>query len=320
MAEHMVREPLSGINILIAGSFKILNAILALIPLHVEGGLAGLTAVIICYRKALGISTHHGINVRDYSETAEKGFAILEDGSKPEADIVIGAEGVGCWCGKKEEPVSSGSGYAIYRPAVPLKHALKNPELAKVYDEKPHVTVHVGYNTHVVADWSKTQSSDRVLRYVKDWGSIVPTLVNSVPNKEVIDWRLMWRNPQPNASGATMAMEDGITLAACLHISGKNHIPLVARVYNKLREWGLRCVNSGTTRIGMLFMKNPNPLNRIVDNWLPKNNPEQYSYDNHAACVKNIIEGAPLTNITHIQDLLQAAKEGRDVLNAGDWS
>ncbi|KAK0190814.1 hypothetical protein F5146DRAFT_1137633 [Armillaria mellea] len=451
MAEHMVREPLTGIDILIAG-----------------GGLAGLTAAIECYRKghnvrvierrpglepfgdligiqasairamrkwpgfvekltendfgpnlhmykfdgtligifplgifdsdigegavalsrldahralheyatALGISIQHGISVRDYSETAEKGFAILEDGSKLEADLVIAADGVGgkAWglvSGKKEEPVSSG--YAVYRTTFPLEHALKNPELAKVYGEKPHVTAHIGYNTHIVTgknksnvcwmmtylddgnateDWSKTQSSDCALRYVKDWGSIVPALVNSVPDKQVIDWKLMWRNPQPNwvspmgrvaqigdaahtllptsASGATMAMEDGIALAACLHIGGKNDIPLAARVYNKASRMGFKTREQWHHTDWDAIMKNPKPLSRIVGKWLAKHNPEQYSYDNYAACAKNIMEGTPFVNTNTppgytyepwtVQDLLQAAKDGRDVLDAGDWS
>ncbi len=93
---------------------------------------------------------------------------------------------------------------------------------------------------------------------MKEWDSFVPTLISSVPNKEVTDWKLMWRNPQPkwvspmgriaqigdaahtllptSASGATMAMEDGITLAACLQVSGKDDVPLAAWVYNKLRS------------------------------------------------------------------------------------
>ncbi|KAK0206683.1 hypothetical protein DFS33DRAFT_611258 [Desarmillaria ectypa] len=458
MAEHMAREPLSGIDVLIVG-----------------GGLAGLTAAIECYRKghdvrvverrpgldpfgdliaiqpsvihimrkwpgfvekltenefgsnihmykfdgtligifpvgvfdsaigeraialsrldahralheyatALGISIQHGINVQDYSETPENGFAILEDGSKLEADLVIAADGVGGkgWgliSGKKEEPVSSG--YAIYRTTFPLEYALKNPELAKVYDESPRGTVHIGHNTHMVTgknknsvcwmmtylddgnateDWSKIQSSDCALRYVKDWDSIVLALVNSVPNKEVVDWKLMWRNPQPkwvspmgrvaqigdaahsllptSGSGATMAMEDGITLAACFHISGKNDIPLAMRVYNKLRFERVSCAQ----RMGFktreqwhhtdwdAVMKDPKPLSRIVGDWLSKHNPEQYTYDNYAACAKNVTEGAPFVNTNTppgytyepwtVQDLLQAAKEGRDVLDTGDW-
>lgn len=67
----------------------------------------------------------------------------------------------------------------------------------------------------------------------------------------------MWRNPQPrwastqgrviqigdaahpflpsSASGATMAMEDAYSLAACLQIAGKGDISLAAKVHNHLR-------------------------------------------------------------------------------------
>lgn len=111
------------------------------------------------YATALGIPIEHGVNVQDYSETAEKGFAILEDGSKLEADLVIAADGVGgtAWgivSGKKEQPISSG--YAIYRMTFPLNHALKVPELAKVFDESPRTIIHIGHNTHIVTGKNKT--------------------------------------------------------------------------------------------------------------------------------------------------------------------
>lgn len=68
----------------------------------------------------------------------------------------------------------------------------------------------------------------------------------------------MFRNPKPNwvsphgyvvqlgdaahtflpssGNGATQAMEDGTSLASCLHLAGKAQVPLAARVYNKLRS------------------------------------------------------------------------------------
>lgn len=67
----------------------------------------------------------------------------------------------------------------------------------------------------------------------------------------------MWRNPQPtwtspngrvvqlgdaahtfipsSGSGATQALEDGIYLASCLQISGKERAGLASKIYNKLR-------------------------------------------------------------------------------------
>ncbi|KAK0448001.1 hypothetical protein EV421DRAFT_107486 [Armillaria borealis] len=461
MAENIVREPLSGIDILIAG-----------------GGLAGLTAAIECYRKghnvrvverrpgldpfgdligiqpsalrtmrkwpgfvsqlyenqfgpdihmykfdgtligvfpslgdydpstgeraialsrlelhralhkyatSLGISVEHGISVEDYSETVDKGCAILADGTKLEADLVIAADGVGGkgWgivSGKKEEPISSG--YAIYRTTFPLEYALKDPLLAKVYEgDGSHGSVYIGFNTHIVTgknknvvcwmmtylddgnateDWSKTQSSDSALKYVKDWSPFVPALINAVPNKEVVDWKLMWRNPQPkwispmgrvaqigdaahsllptSGSGATMAMEDGFTLAACLHISGKDKIPLAVQVYNKLRFERVSCAQ----RMGFktrenwhhtdwdAVSKNPQLVGKIIGNWLANHDSEKYAYDNYAACAKHIIDGTPFTNTNTppgyiyepwtVEDLLKAAREKTDVQDAGDWS
>jgi 2-polyprenyl-6-methoxyphenol hydroxylase-like FAD-dependent oxidoreductase len=85
----------------------------------------------------------------------------------------------------------------------------------------------------------------------------VTELIKATPNHTVLDWKLMWRNPQPrwtspggrvvqigdaahpflptSASGGTMAMEDAYSLAACLHIAGKKDVSLATKVHNHLR-------------------------------------------------------------------------------------
>ena len=67
----------------------------------------------------------------------------------------------------------------------------------------------------------------------------------------------MFRNPKPNwlsengrvvqlgdaahtflpssGNGATQALEDGLCLAACLELAGKENVEMAGRVYNKLR-------------------------------------------------------------------------------------
>lgn len=82
-------------------------------------------------------------------------------------------------------------------------------------------------------------------------------LIKATPDNTVLDWKLMWRNPQPqwtsplgrvvqigdaahpflptSASGGTMAMEDAFSLAACLQVAGKEDVGLAAKVHNKLR-------------------------------------------------------------------------------------
>lgn len=82
-------------------------------------------------------------------------------------------------------------------------------------------------------------------------------MIKATPNNQVLDWKLMWRDPQPqwvskgghvvqlgdaahpflptSFSGGTMAMEDAYSLAACLHVAGKQHVALATKVHNKLR-------------------------------------------------------------------------------------
>lgn len=82
-------------------------------------------------------------------------------------------------------------------------------------------------------------------------------IINATPNGTVLEWKLVWRNPQPrwaspggrvvqigdaahpflptSASGGTMAMEDAYSLAACLQLAGKNDVPVATKVHNHLR-------------------------------------------------------------------------------------
>ena len=92
---------------------------------------------------------------------------------------------------------------------------------------------------------------------VEGWDPLVTELIKATPNNQVLDWKLMWRNPQPqwaskggrvvqlgdaahpflptSFSGGTMAMEDAYSLATCLALGGKRDVPLATKVHNKLR-------------------------------------------------------------------------------------
>lgn len=91
--------------------------------------------------------------------------------------------------------------------------------------------------------------------------------MSQTPPQSVVDYKLMWRNPNPkwvsdgglilqlgdsahsflptSANGATQAMEDGISIAACLRLAGKNNIALATRVHTVLRYVSLSKLNSG---------------------------------------------------------------------------
>lgn len=223
-----------------------------------------------------------------YSEKDDKGFVILQDGSTLSADIVVAADGVGSTShallsGPQQEPISSG--YALYRATYPLEDAMANPVVAAHWKDKvEHLSIIIGPDVHIVIgkndarktmcwllthqdidsssreSWSATTEASNALKFIPaedGWAEYLRELVKSTTNNECIDWRLMWRDPQPlwhspkgrvvqigdschpflptSGSGAVMAMEDGFSLATCLQLAGKEKIPLAVQVHNKFR-------------------------------------------------------------------------------------
>ena len=89
------------------------------------------------------------------------------------------------------------------------------------------------------------------------WDEKFLAIMRQTPQKAVVDYKIMWRNPNPrwvsegglilqvgdsahsflptSANGATQAMEDGISIAACLKIAGRENIPLATKVHVALR-------------------------------------------------------------------------------------
>ena len=108
--------------------------------------------------------------------------------------------------------------------------------------------------------WHNFISPDVILEMlsaIPDFPEYAKRLIKSTPEGNLVDWPLMWRNPQPvttsplghvtqagdaahtflpsSGSGANMGMEDGIYLGTCLQLAGKADIASATRVCNKLR-------------------------------------------------------------------------------------
>lgn len=83
-------------------------------------------------------------------------------------------------------------------------------------------------------------------------------LIRASPAGAIVDWPLLWRNPQPvtasprtgrvvqagdaahtflpsSGSGVNQGIEDGIYLASCLQLGGKDGVGMATKVYGKLR-------------------------------------------------------------------------------------
>ncbi|KAF5232510.1 hypothetical protein FAUST_8698 [Fusarium austroamericanum] len=239
--------------------------------------------VLFEYAEQLGIPIEFSASVSEFFETDDHGGVVLSDGRRLEADVVVAADGVGSksWAlvvGSNDPPISSG--FVLYRVTFPVAPALENPVIAaELGGYKDRTLLHAGPGAHIVTsktpeevcwlltraeegsvaeeDWAKATSIDMALQAVEGWEPFVTELIKATPNHSVLDWKLMWRDPQPrwtspggrvvqigdaahpflptSASGGTMAMEDGYTLAACLAIAGKQDVPLATKVHNHLR-------------------------------------------------------------------------------------
>ncbi|KAH8702675.1 hypothetical protein GQ44DRAFT_831827 [Phaeosphaeriaceae sp. PMI808] len=385
----LVYEPFSVLK-------KYDGTFLGKVPLGPEGGQAlpinrsEFHAVLFNYTIDIGISVEFDATVQEYHESSTTGGVKLSDGRMLEADLVIAADGVGTtsWklvTGSKEGAISSG--FALYRVSFPVGPALENPIIAKEFSgHKTYMGVYFGPDVHGVFGktektvfwtlthkdngsageaWVQNAPVENALPYVKDWAPFYSELIKATPGGKAVDWKLMWRNPQPkmvsplghvaqvgdaahaflptSGSGASMAMEDGYTLAACLHVAfqrgrGKEDIPLACRVYNLFRFERVACAQlhgfENRERLHKTDWKEldeePSKLPVTVRKWIINHDPEQYAYDMYDAAASHLIGGTPFVNTNFppgykyepwtIQELLAASERGERLKLEGDWS
>ncbi|CAI6088188.1 unnamed protein product [Clonostachys chloroleuca] len=336
------------------------------------------------YTQSLGIKIKFSSQVIEYFETDDHAGVILEDGTAATADIVVAADGVGSksWklvSGFKEKATSSG--FALFRATFPAELALDKPSVAKEYgDVKDRVKLIAGPGAHVILaragpsiifmlthrdtgngeeEWTKKTSIDNALPYIDGWAPEVRDIIESAPNREAVDFKLMWRNPRDtwfspkkrviqigdaahsflptSTSGASMALEDGFSLAACLQIAGKKDAPLAIRVHNHLRAGRVSCAQ----RLGLKNRElyhcadwdapdfDPTPFRTLVGKWLVHHDPEQYAYDNYETCASHLTAGTLFENTNAVpgfpnkpwtvQELLEASDHGEKIVDEGDW-
>ncbi|CAG7941447.1 unnamed protein product [Penicillium salamii] len=345
-----------------------------------------LHVVLYDYASELGIPIEFCAEASEFFETEEHAGVVLSDGRTLTADVVVAADGVGSksWAlvvGSKEPPISSG--FVMYRVTFPVASVLENPIIAaELQGYKNRAFLHAGPGAHVVTsmsgsdicwlltrredseateeDWSKTTSIDKALKAVEGWEPFVTELIKATPNRTVLDWKLMWRNPQSqwaspggrviqigdaahpflptSASGGTMAMEDAYSLAACLSIAGKENLSLATKVHNHLRFERVSCAQKMGFKNRELYhntdwdavAKNPETMGKMVGDWLVHHDPEQYAYDNYEKCAEHLVNGTAFKNTNSVpgyeykpwtvKELLDASERGAPVQDEGDWS
>ncbi|KAK6382281.1 hypothetical protein LTS17_004168 [Exophiala oligosperma] len=212
--------------------------------------------------------------------------------------------------------------------------------------------------------WTTRKDSSLALQCLQEtgleWDERIPAIMKRTPPGTIVDYKITWRDPNPtwtspggrvvkigdaahafipnSTNGATQAMEDGISLAACLKLSGKNNITLATRVHTKLRFERTSCAQKQGFRNKEkwekdfdLIRKDPLAAAKSVGRWTSEHNPEQYVYDKWQAAVNHIVSGAPFQN-TNLPpgyeyepwtmdslNLLAGMNDGEIPADPGDW-
>nr|POF01342.1 fad-dependent monooxygenase mdpd [Quercus suber] len=338
-------------------------------------------AMLLGQLQHVGISVEYGMEVMNYYENSDRAGVVLKDGAKYEADLVIAADGVRgqSWeliAGHPIPAVSSGD--AVLRAAYPVKYAMQDSAVVERFGKLENgreimemwsgetmswFITRPDRDALAAESWNRKVSNNDVLAFtatLPGWPDVADRVIKTTPPNTIIDWKLMWRDPQPTSvsprgrvvqlgdaahtflpssgNGATQAMEDAVSLAACLALAGRDSIAEATKVHNLLRfervsslqAFGVVNSKKFTTAhenavAAGQAKKNSPPLH--VGRWIWGHDPEQYVTENYASALRHLETGEDFRNsntppghVYHpwtIDGLLSAAERGETT--ALDW-
>ena len=195
------------------------------------------------------------------------------------------------------------------------------------------------------------------------WHPVLEALVRTAPPGGIVHWPLMWRNLKSewvsktgrvvqigdaahstvpsSAAGETLAIEDAVTMAACLRLAGADKVALGNRVYNLLCYERASCIQKmafvnaqtlGHTTDWDALRKNPEKARLRYPKWLFRHDPEKYVDERWEQAVAHLVGGREFRNtnippghlfrewtIDEIQRQIGEGKRVEDLLD-GDWS
>ena len=196
-----------------------------------------------------------------------------------------------------------------------------------------------------------------------DWDPAILALARSAPKGAIVHWPLLWRDLRRNwtspegrvvqvgdsahsfiptsGNGATQALEDGITLAACLQLGGgPRNAPLAAKIFNLLRYERVSCaqkmsfVNSQlkTETDWDAIWKDPSKIRTRFPKWIFNHDPEAYVYEKYGQAFAHLTFGEKFANtnfppghhfvpwtIEEVSRSIESGNRVEDLLD-GDWS
>lgn len=176
--------------------------------------------------------------------------------------------------------------------------------------------------------WNNTIDYDEVLNGMDDvpgpvkWAPIFKRLVKTTPPNTIINFELLWRNPQPSwcspsarivqigdsahsflpasGNGATQAIEDAVSIASFLQIGGKENISQSVRAHVFTRFTRVSCAQKlGFSNAELLqetdwenVKLDPRKAAPKLPAWVFGHDPEHFAYENYDKIVAAVKNGA----------------------------
>lgn len=235
------------------------------------------------YVKEVGIDVRLGQRVTDLFET-ETDAGVVVNGERISGDCVLACNGVhsnsrSYIIGRNDQPFATG--YAVFRAWFDGTEARKDPKLAWAFEgNRDKMLTYIGPDVHciigtgrraqdivwtcthkdtwnIAESWSYPGKISDALKVLEGWDQRIIDLVKRTPENQLVDYKLVWREPLPgwtskhgrmillgdsahpflptSGQGAGQAVEDGGTIAICLELAGKGQVPLAVRTCEKLR-------------------------------------------------------------------------------------
>ncbi|KAK8239397.1 putative monooxygenase [Phyllosticta capitalensis] len=167
-------------------------------------------------------------------------------------------------------------------------------------------------------NWSTPGKIEDVLRVLDGWSPVVHALVKATPPDRLVDWKLVYRDALPkwvsprrrialmgdsahpflptSIQGASQAMEDGVTVAICLELAGKDNVQEALLAYERIRYSRVKAAQQTgfTTRDKWhkadfdAIKANPEAIKLPREGWLLCFDAEPHAYEVYPETVASI--------------------------------
>ncbi|KAL2263913.1 hypothetical protein VTK26DRAFT_4473 [Humicola hyalothermophila] len=171
---------------------------------------------------------------------------------------------------------------------------------------------------NIEESWQFPGRPEEALTYLGGWCDVVHELVKATPPGRLIDHKLVYRDPLPtfisprarialigdaahpflptSIQGASQSIEDGVVLAACLEMSGKEGIPRALRAFEKLRyervhraqAMGPKTRERWHKADWSKVWKNPEMIHLVREPWLLNFDAEKDAHDRYGQVVAEL--------------------------------